>query len=97
VAPDLEQFARDQADKVQVIGLGAQNNFADAQNFLGDIGVESLTMLWDPTFTTWQSFGTRINSEMVLMSSDLNAGTALFYGFGENERQQILDALPQLT
>jgi len=53
-------------------------------------------MLWDPSFETWSAFGVRINSQMLLMSSDLTSGTDLFYGFGEADRDRVLEALPSL-
>ena len=51
-------------------------------------------MLWDPSFQTWSTFGVRINSQMKLMAPDLASGTELFFGFGDSQRQEILDALP---
>lgn len=54
-------------------------------------------MLWDPSFATWQAFGVSINSQMILMSSDLVRGSELFFGFGESEQQLVLDALPDLA
>ena len=54
-------------------------------------------MLWDAGFSTWQAFGARTNSQMVLLSPDLTSGTDLFFGFGESEQQQILDALPDFS
>ena len=79
-----------------MIGLGTQDDFAYAEDFLQATGVSTPTMLWDPSFATWQGFGARINSQMVLLSSDLERGTELFYGFGETEQQGVLDALPDL-
>ena len=53
-------------------------------------------MLWDPSFETWSSFGVRANSQMILMSSDLTSGTDLFFGFGPNRQEEILEAIPGL-
>lgn len=53
-------------------------------------------MLWDPSFTTWSTFGVRINSQMLVMSADLTTSTDLFYGFGAEEQAQVLEALPAL-
>ena len=80
-----------------MVGLGAQDDFAFAQRFLDETGVMTPDMLWDPSFATWQSFGISINSQMILMSGDLTTGSELFFGFGESEQQQILDALPGLA
>lgn len=77
--------------------MGAQDNYERAVDFLASTGVETPDMLWDPSFETWSSFGVRINSQMMLMSPDLTSGTELFFGFGEEQQQQILEALPSLT
>ena len=76
--------------------MGAQDDFEYAVDFLESTGVETPDMLWDPSFVTWSTFGVRINSQMLLMSADLTTSTELFYGFGEADRQQVLDALPAL-
>jgi hypothetical protein len=53
-------------------------------------------MIWDGSFETWSTFGVRINSQMLLASSDLTSFTELFFGFGESEQQQVLETLPSL-
>jgi hypothetical protein len=95
-APAVEQFARDHAAEIQVVGVGAQDDFEFAVDFVDSTGVETPDMIWDPSFETWSRFGVRINSQMMLMNADLTSGTELFYGFGESDRQRILDALPSL-
>jgi len=76
---------------VQVIGLGAQDSFPYARDFLEAGGLETPTMLWDPSFATWQAFGVRANSQMMVISSDLTQGSTLIYGFDEGQREAILD------
>jgi hypothetical protein len=78
------------------VGVGAQDDFDYAAEFIATTGVETPDMLWDPSFVTWSTFGVRINSQMLLMSSDLTSGTELFYGFGEADRERVLEALPSL-
>lgn len=95
-APAVEQFARDHADEIQVVGVGAQDDFEYALEFVDSTGVDTPEMIWDPSFETWSRFGVRINSQMMLMNADLTSGTELFYGFGESDRQRVLDALPSL-
>lgn len=79
-----------------MIGVGAQDDFEYAVEFLSSTGVETPDMLWDPSFDTWSAFGVRINSQMLLMSPDLTSGTELFFGFDEVRQQEVLDALPAL-
>jgi len=50
-------------------------------------------MLWDPSFATWQIMGVRANSQMMLIASDLSGGSELIYGFSEDQRNGILQAL----
>jgi hypothetical protein len=95
-APVVEQFARDHADEIQVVGVGAQDDFEYALEFIDSTEVDTPDMIWDPSFETWSRFGVRINSQMMLMNADLTSGTELFYGFGESDRQRVLDALPSL-
>jgi len=82
-----------------VIGLGTQDHFAYAQEFVetGKLVDPSITFLWDPSFATWRAFGVRTNSSMALLSSDLGSVSNVFFGFGSEEQQQILDALPDFT
>ena len=54
-------------------------------------------MLWDPSFETWRAWGVSINSQMMLVTPDLTRRTELWFGFGENEQQEILDLLPELA
>lgn len=51
-------------------------------------------MLYDPTFNTWRAFGVTTNSQMKLLTPDLDASSDLLFGFGEDEQAAILDALP---
>lgn len=95
-APVVEQFARDHAEEIQVIGVGAQDDFDYAVEFVTSTGLETPDMIWDPSFETWSFYGARINSQMKLMNADLTEGTDLFFGFGDDDRQRILDTLPSL-
>jgi len=52
-------------------------------------------MLWDPSFSTWQAFGVRINSQMMIIDGELEGASSLFYGFGASEQTQILESLSQ--
>jgi len=76
---------------VQVIGLGAQDNFATARDFVDRGALMTPDMLWDPSFSTWQSFGVTANSQLIVLSPDLMQGSSLIYGFNETQRQAILE------
>lgn len=48
-------------------------------------------MLWDPSFGTWQAFGVRANSQMMVVAPDLSQGSSLIYGFDDNQQQNVLE------
>jgi len=56
-----------------------------------------VTFLWDSTFTTWEMFGVRANSSMLLLSADLSTTGSVFVGFDADEQQRVLDSLPDFA
>lgn len=80
-----------------MIGLGAQDDFGQARDFLDRTGVETPDMLWDPSFGTWQAFGVQANSQMMVVSADLQQGSNLTFGFDESQQQAILDLVETLS
>lgn len=79
-----------------MIGLGTQDDFAYARDFLADTGVRTPTMLWDPGRSTWPAFGVRANSQMIVMSPDLEQGSNLIYGFDQSQQEAILSLIESL-
>jgi len=76
-----------------VIGVGAQDNFDLAQQFVAEGSLDGVDMLWDPSLSTWRAFEVRINSQMMIVDGPLEGTSGLFYGFGASEQTQILEAL----
>ncbi len=69
--PDVEQFARDNADKLRVVGLGTQDNLDLAYDFLDVTGTSSLPMYWeDGSFDSWDHYGVRGQPAIVLVDAD---------------------------
>ncbi len=68
-APEVEQFARQHADELTVIGLGTQNSMAEAEEFAEATGT-TFPMFWDETFETWTLFGLSAQPAAVLLSGD---------------------------
>jgi len=54
-----------------------------------------VTFLCEPGFGTWQAFDVRTNSSMLLLAPDFSSASAAFFGFDENQQQQVLNALSQ--
>lgn len=48
-------------------------------------------MLWDPSFATWQAFGVRANSQMMVVSADLAQGSNLIFGFDEEAQASVVE------
>ena len=69
-APEVEQFARDHADEVTVVGLGTQDSLGEAEDFVEEYGTESFTMLWDESFVSWQALGITAQPAAVLFEPD---------------------------
>lgn len=69
-APEIEQFAREHGDVVTVVGMGANNTMAEAEEFAEAGGIESFLMLWDESFEVWDLFGVTGTPAAVLLSGD---------------------------
>ena len=68
--PDVEQFAREHSDIVEVIGLGTQDDLERAEQFVADYGTASFTMLWDETYVTWNALGVTSSPTAGLFAAD---------------------------
>ncbi len=53
-------------------------------------------MLWDPNFTTWQAFDVQANSQMMVVSADLETGSPLIFGFDGEKQAAILEFAAEL-
>lgn len=52
-----------------------------------------MRLLWDPSFQTWSVFGVQANSQMMLVSADLEQSTNLIFGFDAEQQEAILGSL----
>jgi len=75
------------------VGVGAQDSFGYAQQFVASVETMTPTMLWDPTGATWITIGVTRNSQMAVMAPDLSGGTQLFSGFDKKTETEILEVL----
>lgn len=80
------------------MGVGAQNNFAQAQDFLQSTGVggsdSELTMLWEQSGNIWNMNNVRVNSAMQLLSFDATQQSSLIF-FNDDGRDVVLGAMTQ--
>ena len=93
----MEQFALDNKEVLQIVGVGAQDDFEESQDFLGDTGVrgsEVLTMLWEGSGNIWNMNSVRTNSAMQLFSHDLSQQSGIIF-FNNDGRSIVLDAAIQ--
>lgn len=68
-AGDMAAFAEANADTIEVIGIGTQDDPAMAAEFVERHGIE-FQMLWDESFETWSSFGITSQPASALFSAD---------------------------
>lgn len=52
-----------------MVGLGSQDTFDEAQEFVGRFGT-TFEMLWDPTFESWAALGVSLQPSSLLLSPD---------------------------
>lgn len=93
-AEAMERFARDHAAVVQVIGVGAQGDYADTQAFIGTTGVNDLPLLWQPSIALWKLNDVNANSQIQLFSYDLEHRSEPFF-LDDRGRSIVLEAAVQ--
>ncbi len=70
---------------VTVVGMGAQDDFGQAQGFVDRTGVASFPMIWDESFETWAYYGVRGQPTAILVDRNGNpiAGWSGFFDADE--------------
>jgi hypothetical protein len=89
-APGVEQFARENIDQVEVVGLGTQDSLDEAFDFVSDYGTESFAMLWDESFESWTALDISGQPTVVLFGSD---GTELGRWSGGIPEDEVLSLI----
>lgn len=79
---------------LQVIGVGAQDDFEGVQKFLDSTGMEDTAMLWERQGNFWQLQNVSHNSAMQLYSYDLTRESGVIF-FNDQGREVVLDATTQ--
>jgi len=86
-APNMKEFAEANADTVEVIGIGTQDDAGMAADFVERHDIP-FQMLWDESFETWAAFDISAQPATVLFSGD---GEALGAWMGRMPEEQVLD------
>ena len=68
-APEVEQFAQQHANTIQVVGIGTQDGFDEARKFRSRHNI-TFEFLWDESFVTWNAFGVASQPAAVLLAPD---------------------------
>ena len=71
--------------------MGAQDSEGEAVEFVEAGGVETVTMVWDPTFASWSAFEVTGQPTAVLIEPD---GTELGRWRGALDLDDVLAVLP---
>jgi len=77
------------------VGIGAQDDFEFAQQFLKDTGIgRDITMLYEQSGQLWSINNVFSNSSLQLMTHDLTQESQLIW-FNDDGRSVVLDAAVQ--
>jgi hypothetical protein len=82
----VEQFAQRYEDKVRVVGLGTQDSYGLAEEFVARNGTATPLMTWDETFLTWDHYEVRGQPVTILLDP---AGQPLGQWYGMT--QEMVD------
>ena len=89
-APGVEQFVRQNGKAIDVIGLGTQDNLAQAKKFITRTKVKSFPMLWDKTGSSWAKLGVPAQPAWMLIARN---GEILASELGEIPYDEVLAAI----
>jgi hypothetical protein len=78
---------------VKVVGLGTQDDLAQAEEFVATYGT-TFTMLWDPTFESWANLGVALQPSVLIVAPD---GLVLGRWAGMPSEDEMLSAARQST
>lgn len=71
-----------------VVGLGAQDTYGEAVDFVEEYGTRSFRMLYDESFESWSALGIRGQPISILFDTD---GKGQFIWYGPFDEQEVLD------
>ena len=83
-APEVEQFARDHENEIEVVGLGTQDSLGEAEEFVDEYGT-TFQMLWDESFESWIALGVSSQPTALMLAPDGSAIAGWVGAFPEDE------------
>lgn len=72
--------------------MGAQDSLSYAEEFVTTTGTESLLMIWDESFTSWQYYGVRGQPTAILVDAGGNPIQGWAGRFDESEVLELAAA-----
>jgi len=76
-----------------VIGLGAQDTYQEALDFVENYGTKSFRMLYDESFESWDRLGIRGQPIAILFDTEGRGQTTWYGPFDEAEVLELVAAL----
>ncbi len=80
-APELLAFEKAYGDKIQILGLGAQDDLDQAVDFLADTSTQDLEMVWDKAGETWLHFKVTNQPTVLVIGADGKVSKKWFRDF----------------
>ncbi|MBA3743341.1 TlpA disulfide reductase family protein [Sporichthya sp.] len=80
-APKVLEFAKQYGDQVQIIGLGAQDDLAEAESFLAETGTTGLEMVWDSSGKSWVHYKVTNQPTVIVLNPDGKVARTWFREF----------------
>lgn len=69
-APELDAFMADNAERVDLVGIGTRDDLDYAEGFLEDTGVSNFALLWEPSGESWVDNAVASQPYMILFDAD---------------------------
>ncbi len=69
-APKLQKFASENVGKINVVGVGTQDSFGQAEDFVAKHDLTTPTMVWDESFESWTTMGITSMPTWILIGAD---------------------------
>lgn len=88
-APKLLDFSARHGSKIQILGLGAQDDFGQAEGFVRETETAGLQMVWDRSGRTWVHY--RVTSQPTVIVLD-GEGRVVKRFFRQFDEAAILEA-----